>query len=180
MVGGAVGGALRPTDVRPPGYDIWADTESADVIKLEETLEDDQRVKDYKKGADVLEVAKAMFPVPLPPRAAELGPKYARKLAWRDQLDLTLITATRFLDPYAEGALTLAPPGMSTDARIRALFALLQEHDLVSLMRFQTGADQDALHLRRRWPSEFACQVHHTVEDDPHRGFVSATILQSW
>ena len=137
-MGGAVSGAQRPTDVRPPGYDIWADTEPTDEAKLGEILEDDRRVKDYKATTEMLETVQATYlPKPLPPLSAELGPKYARKLAWRDQLDLMLMTCTRFLDPSAEGALGLSHAGMDTDARIRALYSILKANDLTSLIRFK-------------------------------------------
>ena len=137
MQGGGVSGAQRPTHVRPPGYDAWADTGDTNLVKLEQVLEDDQRVEDYKPETEMLEVVQNMFrPVPLPPRV-ELGAKYARKLAWREHIDLMLITATRFLDPSSEGALTLSHAGMDQDARIRALVALLKEHDMSSLLRFK-------------------------------------------
>ena len=137
MTGGGVSGAQRPTDVRPPGYDVWADTGDTNIVKLEQVLEPDQRVRDYEPKTEMLEVVQNMFrPVPLPPRV-ELGAKYARKLAWREHIDLMLITATRFLDPSSEGALTLSHPGMDQDARIRALVALLREHDVSSLLRFK-------------------------------------------
>ena len=85
----------------------------------------------------MLDVAQATYLLkPLPPLSVELGPEYARQLAWRDHLDLMLITCTRFLDPSAEGALALSM-GMDIDARIRSLFSMLKANDLTSLIRFK-------------------------------------------
>ena len=61
MQGGGVSGAQRHTDVRPPGYDIWADTGDTNLVKLEQVLEPDQRVKDYKPETEMLEVVQNMF-----------------------------------------------------------------------------------------------------------------------
>ena len=92
-MGGAVSGALRPTDVQPPGYDVWADTGEANVPMLDEVLEDDQLVKDFKGASGMLATAQAIYrPQPLAPRSGELGAKYARKVAWRDHIDFLLIT----------------------------------------------------------------------------------------
>ena len=136
LPGGAVSGALRPTDVQPPGYDVWADTAEANVTMLDDALEDDQRVKEFKGGTDMLATAQAIYrPQPGAPRAGELGAKYARKVAWRDYLDLPLITCTRFLDPSAEGALALAI-GMDLDAKLNMVVSPLDAHDMRSLVRF--------------------------------------------
>ena len=50
-------GLSAPRTFAPPGYDIWADTGETDVVKLEEALEDDQRVKDYKGEQGMMDIA---------------------------------------------------------------------------------------------------------------------------
>ena len=122
-----------------PPSSPWEEPEGPDIAKLNQVLEDDERVKGFKGNEGMLQTAQAVFmPQPVAPHAPEMGAKYARKVAWRDQVDLLLITCTRFLHPSAEGALALAI-GRDIDAKINAIFALLDANDMRNVVKFKPG-----------------------------------------